>query len=210
MAQSENIINHLGDILVDMQLGLAPERLGNRDRWNAPQGLYRCRGEQGWVAVSVADDEAWRSLARAIGEPELGSDPRYADAAGRMARHDELDKLIEAWTVARTPAEAFHLLQAAGVPAGPLLGDEAFVHDPQIRARQWLQPLGSADVGTHLHPGFAFRGVPQVWRRGSPILGEDNEYVYKKLLGVSDADFERYRQTKILADDYLAPDGTPY
>jgi crotonobetainyl-CoA:carnitine CoA-transferase CaiB-like acyl-CoA transferase len=210
VAQSENIINHLGDILVDMQLGLAPERLGNRDRWNAPQGLYRCRGEQSWVAVSVADDEAWRALATAIGEPELGSDPRFAGATGRMARHDELDKLIEAWTTERTPAEAFHALQAAGVAAGPLLGDEAFVDDAQIRARQWLHPLHSADVGTHLHPGFAFRGVPQVWRRGSPVLGEDNEYIYKQLLGVSDADFERYRQMKMLADDYLAPDGTPY
>jgi crotonobetainyl-CoA:carnitine CoA-transferase CaiB-like acyl-CoA transferase len=210
LAQSENIINHLGDILVDLQLGVAPERLGNRDRWNAPQGLYRCRGEQAWVAISVGDDEAWRSLTKTIGQPELGSDPRFTGAAGRIANHDDLDKLIEAWTAERSPAEAFHARQDAGVAAGPLLGDEAFVRDPQVGERQWLQRLTSADVGTHLHPGFAFRGVPQVWRRGSPVLGEDNEYVYKKLLGVSDADFERYRQTKMLADDYLAPDGTPY
>jgi crotonobetainyl-CoA:carnitine CoA-transferase CaiB-like acyl-CoA transferase len=210
VAQSENIINHLGDILVDMQLGLAPERLGNRDRWKAPQGLYRCRGEQAWIAISVANDEAWRSLANAIGQPELGSDPRFADVPSRLAWHDELDKLIEAWSLERAPQEAFHVLQRAGVAAGPLLDDQAFVHDPQVVDRQWLQPLHSADVGTHLHPGLAFRGVPQVWRRGSPVLGEDNEYVYKELLGVSDSDFERYRKEQILADDYLAPDGTPY
>jgi crotonobetainyl-CoA:carnitine CoA-transferase CaiB-like acyl-CoA transferase len=210
LAQSENIINHLGDILLDRQLGLAPERLGNRDRWNAPQGLYRCQGDQAWIAISVHDDEAWRSLAEAIGLPELGSDPRYADAVSRTSAHDELDRLIGAWTEARTPDEAFASLQEAGVAAGPLLSDEAFVRDRQIMDRQWLQPLASADVGTHSHPGFAFRGVPQVWQRGAPVLGQDNEYVYKKLLGVSDADFERYRRTKMLADDYLAPDGTPY
>jgi crotonobetainyl-CoA:carnitine CoA-transferase CaiB-like acyl-CoA transferase len=210
LAQSENIINHLGDILVDLQLGLAPERLGNRDRWKAPQGLYRCRGEQAWIAVSVADDEAWRSMAAAMGRPDLGSDPRFAETGARLAAHDELDKLIEAWTAERSPDEAFQLLQEAGVAAGPLLGDEAFSRDPQILQREWLQPLHSADVGTHLHPGFAFRGVPQVWHRGSPVLGQDNDYVYKEILGVSDADLARYRQEKILADDYLAPDGTPY
>ena len=53
------------------------------------------------------------------------------------------------------------------------------------------------------------RGVPQAWRRGSPALGEDNAYVYKGILGVSDEDFERYREERILADDYLGPDGSP-
>jgi fatty acid desaturase len=70
--------------------------------------------------------------------------------------------------------------------------------------------LPSLDVGTHLHPGLPYRGVAQEWRRGSPVLGEDNEYVYKKILGVSDVDFERYREEKFLAEDYLDPHGEPY
>ena len=82
--------------------------------------------------------------------------------------------------------------------------------DPHVRDRGWLRPLTSLDVGTHLHPGHPYRGVPQAWRRGSPVLGEDNEYVYKDLLGVSDADFERYRKEKILAEDYLDSAGEPF
>src|SRR5208283_2256054 len=138
-----------------------------------------------------------------------GRDPRFADAAGRQAHHDELDVLIAAWTAEQTPMAAFHTLQRAGVAAGPLLDDQMFAADPHLRDREWQQPLQSLDVGTHLHPGLPYRGVPQAWRRGSPILGEDNEYVYKELLGVSDDQFERYREDKILAEDYLDPDGVP-
>ena len=85
-----------------------------------------------------------------------------------------------------------------------------FTEDPQIRDRAWLNPLRSADVGTHLHPGLAFAGIPQVWRRGSPTLGEDNEYVYRTILGVDEDQYERYGREQMLATDYLAPDGTPY
>jgi crotonobetainyl-CoA:carnitine CoA-transferase CaiB-like acyl-CoA transferase len=208
--QSENILNHLGDVLVDCQLGVEPRRWGNRDPWRAPQGVYRCRGEDRWLAVSVPDDETWRALAAAIGRADLGDDPALADLAGRQARHDELDAVVAAWAAAQDPLEAFHALQRAGVPAGPYLSDDMFAADPHLLARQWRQPLRSLDVGTHLHAGLPYRGVPQSWRRGSPVLGEDNEFVYKEILGVSDEDFERYRREQFLAEDYLDPRGEPY
>ncbi len=210
LSQSENVLNHLGDVFVDCQLGIEPERLGNRHPWRAPQGLYRCQLPEEWIALSVGDDQAWRNLARVIGRPELGTDPRFADAPSRRANHDELDALIEAWSASKSPLEAFHALQAAGVPAGPLLDDERFTGDPHLSARGWFRSLASDDVGEHLHPGLAFSGVPHVWERGSPTLGEDNEYVYKKLLGISDDDYRRYQQEHLLATDYLRPDGTPY
>jgi crotonobetainyl-CoA:carnitine CoA-transferase CaiB-like acyl-CoA transferase len=198
--QSENILNHLGDIFIDCQLGVEPRRWGNRDRWHAPQGLYRCRGEQEWLAISVTDDVAWRALAETIGRGDLARDPRFADLRGRQKHHDELDLIIGAWTAEQLPQQAFHDLQRAGVAAGPILEDEQFAEDPHFMERTWQRPLHSLDVGTHLHPGLPYHGVPQEWRRGSPVLGEDNEYVYKKVLGVSDAEYERYREEKILGE----------
>jgi crotonobetainyl-CoA:carnitine CoA-transferase CaiB-like acyl-CoA transferase len=79
-----------------------------------------------------------------------------------------------------------------------------------VRARCFMRPLQVRDVGTHPHPGQPYRGVPQAWRRGSPALGEDNEYVYKEILGVDDEEFARLGETRILADDYLDPSGNPY
>jgi len=209
-AQSENVLNHLGDVFVDCQLDVAPERWGNRDRWRAPQGLYRCHGQEQWLAISVGDDESWRALATVLGREELGHDPRFATAASRRANHDELDVMIGAWAGEQSLSEAFHQLQRAGVAAGPLLDDESFASDPQFNDRQWQRPLHSLDVGTHLHPGLPYRGVPQEWRRGSPVLGEDNEYVYKEVLGVSDEDFARYQEEKFLAEDYLDRLGEPF
>jgi crotonobetainyl-CoA:carnitine CoA-transferase CaiB-like acyl-CoA transferase len=210
MAQSENVLNHLGDVFVNCQLGVEPERMGNRHPWRAPQGLYRCRDGARWLAVSVGDDREWAGLVASMGRPELAADPRYADAAGRRAHHDELDALIGGWAAGQDVLDAFHRLQRAGVPAGPLLDDDLFVADPQLAYRGWQRPLESADVGTHLHPGLAFTGIPQAWRRGSPTLGQDDQYVYKEILGVSDEDFERYRDERFRAEDYLDPAGQPY
>ena len=208
-AQAENILNHLGDVFVDAQLGVEPVKHGNRHPWRAPQGLYPCQAE-GRLAVSVHDDDAWRALASVIGRPDLGADARLASLEGRRAHHDELDDAISTWSAARTSGEAFVELQSAGVAAGSVLDDAAFTRDPQVVAREWMQPLSSSDMGVHLHPGTPYRGVPQAWRRGSPVLGEDNEYVYKTLLGVKAEDYERYRAEKILADDYLDANGEPW
>jgi crotonobetainyl-CoA:carnitine CoA-transferase CaiB-like acyl-CoA transferase len=210
LSQSENVINHLGELFVDQQLGTEPVRLGNRDRWKAPQGLYRCKGENRWLALTVPNDEVWPSLANAIDRTDLAFDPALADLAGRQASHDRLDEAIGAWTSEHEAMDAFHRLQSSGVPSCPLFDDELLTTDPHFEQRGWFQPLTSLDVGTHPHPGLAFQGVPHVWRRGSPTLGEDNEYVYKGILGVSDEDYERYKREQVLAEDYLMADGTPY
>ncbi len=208
-AQSENVLNHLGDVFIAEQLGVPASRWGNRDRFRVPQGLYPCR-DGGVLALSVGDDGEWAALLDVMGANGARGDPRFADFASRRAHHDEIDKLVAEWTGGQDVDAAFHALQAAGVPAGPVVSDSMFFEDPHVRSRQWLRPLTTTDVGTHLHAGHPYRGVPQAWRRGSPSLGEDNEYVYKTILGVSDADYERYRRDLILAEDYLSPDGVPY
>jgi crotonobetainyl-CoA:carnitine CoA-transferase CaiB-like acyl-CoA transferase len=207
LAQMENALNHLGDIYVDCQLGIEPRRLGNRDPHQAPQGVYRCRGEHRWLAMTVTDDAAWTALLGVIGREELGTDPRFVHNADRYAYHDELDAIIGAWAVEQDVVEAFHLLQAAGIAASPLLDEELLAADPHVAARGWIRPMASRDVGTHQHIGHAFQGFPQAWSRGSPALGEDNEYVYKKLLGLDDDEYARLERANVIVDDYLDADG---
>ena len=78
--------------------------------------------------------------------------------------------------------DAFHTLQQAGVTAGPQFNEEMLADDPHVAAREWIRPMTSRDVGSYPHIGYAFQGVPQVWDRGAPVLGEDNDYVFRKVL----------------------------
>ena len=203
LAQMENALNHLGDIFVDCQRGIEPRRLGNRDPLCAPQGIYPCRGPRRWIGITVAGDDQWATLATLIGKPELATEPKYATSAGRFEHQDELDELISTWTSTQDLMEAFHGLQAAGIAAGPQLDNELLASDPHVKARGWLRPLTTTETGTHLHIGYPFRGVPQAWRRGSPSLGEDNEYIYRKVLGLTDEEYERLVDAKVIVNDYL-------
>jgi crotonobetainyl-CoA:carnitine CoA-transferase CaiB-like acyl-CoA transferase len=209
LAQMENVLAHLGDVYVDLQLGVEPQRLGNRDRSMAPQGVYRCRGEHRWLAVTVADDAAWRALATVLGPPELATDRRFLTAAERQAHGDDLDELLREWASEQDAVEAFHTLQAAGVAAAPLLDDDLLAVDPNVAARGWIRPMPSTDVGTYRHIGHAFTGLPQAWDRGSPVLGEDNEYVFTKLLGLDDDTYQRLEAARVIVADYLDVNGNP-
>jgi len=209
LAQIENVLNQLGDAFVEVQLGGEPERTGNRDPERAPQGVYPCRGEERWLAISVRDDDEWRALARTIGRDDLLADERLSTAAGRYAHHDELDRALRDWTTGQDVMAAFHALQRAGVTAGPQFDEEMLATDPHVGARGWIRDLESRDVGTYPHVGHAFQGVPQRWDRGAPVLGEDNDYVYRDVIGLDDEEYRQLVEAKVIVEDYLDPDMNP-
>ena len=214
LAQSENVINHLGDMFVDCQLGVEPETAratgtgGGRPRacTAAPVenrlarhlGRRRRRNGAGSGPGHRPPRARHRPPFRRRSRPRRAQ-PRRAGRGDRR-RGRPRSRCSTSFTPSRT--------RASGRPAARRRSSCRPI--PNYRRDGWLRPLVSDDVGTHLHPGLAFVGIPQVWRRGSPTLGQDNEYVYKDLLGASDEEFDRYRQDNMLATDYLAPDGTPY
>lgn len=209
LAQSENVLAELGDVFVDLQLGEEPRRYGNRDKRRAPQGLYPCADGR-LLALTVTDDEAWQGLTSVMGRADLAKEERLAEVAGRQAAHDELDEAIAAWTATLDAAQAFHRLQRAGVAAAPVLDEATFAADPQVVARQWIRPLSARDVGTFGHLGQPYRGLPLVWERGAPALGQDNQYVFEEILGLSEAEYQRLVAEGVAVEDYLDRDGRPY
>ncbi len=206
LAQLENVIGHLGDAMVDQQLGATPERLGNNDPSWAPQGIYQCRGQFRWLAISVTDDDAWTAAARIIGGDTLARDERFLKSEDRLARRAELDELLSSWAAGQNVVTAFHELQGVGVAASPVLVDELLATDPNVAQRGWLRPLSSGDVGEYVHTSHALAGIPQAWDRGAPLLGEDNRYVYQGILGLDDEAYERLVDQRIAVEDYLDAD----
>jgi crotonobetainyl-CoA:carnitine CoA-transferase CaiB-like acyl-CoA transferase len=207
IASAENFATYLGDFIVDYVMnGTEPELEGNRHRVLAPQGTYPCRGEDRWITISVADDEEWLALCRTIGRDEMTRDRRFATLEARRENHDALDAEIASWTGQQDATEAMNLLQGAGVAAGAVINEVDAYADPHLADRGFWEPLEHPEIegGPRLHTGSLWKAerTPRRHGRAAPRLGEDNEYVYKELLGFSDGKYTEFEETGHIGMDY--------
>ena len=211
VAQAENLLNYLGEYLIDASLTGQPHRChGNRHPHRAPQGAYPCVGDDRWVALSVADDDQWAALVDALGRPAWATDPALATEDGRRRHHDELDGHLAAWTADRATDDVVAICRSAGVAAAPVLDEAGLFADPQLVARRWFRTNGCDDVPDISFPGHQWRwdGPPLRWDRLN-MMGRDNDRVYRELLGKSDAELAALAAERHLADGYLDGDGNP-
>lgn len=212
-AQAENMMNHYGEALLDYSAnGNIQRTLGNRHP-TAIQGCYRCRGIERWVNITIHNDEEWQSFCRAIGNPDWAKAEKFSDVLSRYQNHDELDKRIEEWTIQHDHYEVFHLLQREGVPAGPATDERDTYNDPHLKERRFFAEITHPETGpppdygpkTHLYPGMAWKmsKTPGNIRKPPCCLGEDNEYVYKHILKVSDEEYDELVREQHIGGDYL-------
>ncbi|UXA07280.1 CoA transferase [Mycobacterium sp. SMC-2] len=178
----EAALNVAAEMLVEYSRnGIEMRRNGNRGPGANPQGVYRCRGDDDWVALAAMDDAARASLARLLGQP----DPRAGDW---RERPDEIDKLISDWTARQPVAEVVDALRAAGVAAAPVTPAPALLRDPQLHARGFWETVDHPVAGSFLCTGmpFAFLGRPRRWiRRAPPLYGQHTDEILTGLLGHS-------------------------
>lgn len=147
----------------------------------APQGIYPCAsadtGEERWCAISVADNQMFAALCRAMDQPALARDSRFADGAARVSNGPLLDSAIAHWT-ATLPAEAVVLrLQSAGVAASVVATPRDLLEcDKQLAARGFWQRLDHPVMGRSVYHGIAahFSRTPTEYRSPAPLLGQNN------------------------------------
>ena len=188
LRQLESTINFLGPALLEHEAnGAEPARTGSRSRHLAPQGVYRCAGHDQWCALTVASNDEWAALSRLIGRGAWADDDRFADAPRRMARHDEIDEAIVAWTTQRGPHEAAEALQAVGVAAsavqhaGQLIDD-----DPQMASRGFYRRFPDGGV-VESAPFIMSDAEPHFPSASAPEYGEGTRYILSNVLGLDDA-----------------------
>jgi benzylsuccinate CoA-transferase BbsF subunit len=188
----------IGDILLDYTMNRRiQERRGNRDYTMAPHNCYRCREENSFVSIAVATEEEWGALCRAMGEPELAADTRFADSLSRWENQEELDPIVESWTLQHTDYEVMEVLQKAGVAAVPSMSSSELFSDPHLRERgfihsldysdyQWLPDTPKPASDDILHFGMPWRlhSCPDAVNSRAPYYGEHNQHVFGKLLGM--------------------------
>ncbi len=200
-AQIEASLHFLAPELMEHQrTGARITRIGNRSRHFAPQGMYPCAGEDRWCAIGVDTDAQWRALCRALGRDDWARDAALATAAGRLARHDELDAGISAWTSARTPLEAAEALQASGVPAGMAQRASDLLQDPQYAQRGFYRWYDHPEMGRIPYAGhqFRIRGYDSGPRGPAPTLGQHLFEVLSGALGMSEEEIADAVATGVL------------
>ncbi|MCU1504558.1 MAG: Caib/baif family protein [Ilumatobacteraceae bacterium] len=213
LSMLESFVAIGGDaVLVASASGRVPQRRGNRSEQWAPQGVYRCAGDDEWIALTIRSRQEWHSLVELLGAPPL-TDARFGEPAVRMLEHPYLDHHISAWTAQRTKWEAWHALRDRGVAAMPVLNNADLVHDPQLASRGFMVEWDQPGAGRRQYPGMPIRFDPPFDHEMLPAapLGGDNRSVLRDVLGYTDATIDALERDGVIATrpDVRARRGAP-
>ena len=204
LSQFETISSLVGPALLDISAnGTRLGPLGNRSQEApaAPHGIYRCRGDDRWCAISVFTEDEWHALCRVLGNPAWTRWERFASLDARLNNQDELDRHIEAWTAQHPPHDVMRLLQEAGVAAGVVANGADLDRDPQLQAGGYWAALSSPEEGRAVLDGtpITLSATPGGVRAPGPLLGEHTEAVLGSLLGYSEERIAQLKAARVVA-----------
>jgi crotonobetainyl-CoA:carnitine CoA-transferase CaiB-like acyl-CoA transferase len=200
LSQMESMIALLPEGVMDFAMNRTqPPRRGNRDPHMAPHGVFRCRGDQRWVAIAVRDEPEWKRFAQAISMPALGDEMRFHDLRSRKANEGALEEIITTWTTERSDTEVVQLLQSYGIPAASTFNSRDLAEDPHLQQLGLFVELEHPEVGRQMHIGMPWRmsGTPTKVEKAAPCLGEDTDSVMQ-LLGYSKEEVAELRKALVL------------
>ena len=193
-SQQESIMQLVGPAFMDYVMNdRAGTPMGNRHPTNAgaPHGVFSCQGDDRWISIAVMTGEEWQGLRDAMGDPQWAQSDDYASAAGRVANIDALHEQLAAWVAGFDDRELSELLQQHGVAAAPVLCIGDLLDDPHFKSRgtyvEVTHPLGFKET---IYGSYVKSNKFEAAVRPGPMIGQDNDYVFKELLGLPD---DRYR-----------------
>jgi crotonobetainyl-CoA:carnitine CoA-transferase CaiB-like acyl-CoA transferase len=199
LSQFECSAAMIGPLLLSSALdGKIPRRTGNRSDQYAPQGVYPCAGTDNWCALSVENAVQWTALANLIGRPSWTADPRFASAADRMERHDEIDEAISAWTKQLPKEDVEQRVRAAGIGAARVrrIDDAVDSADASVVFANMIEPRVGSMLTTRLPFTLSFVDLPAP--RSAPGLGEHSREVLRDWLDCSAGEIEELERHQAL------------
>ncbi|MFQ5417915.1 MAG: CaiB/BaiF CoA transferase family protein, partial [Myxococcota bacterium] len=194
-SQQEAVMQMVGPAFMDYQLnGRVAGPMGNAHPLGAaaPHGVFPCAGDDRWISLAVSSEDAWRGLVKVLGAPEWAAAPEFASREQRVANASALYERLAAWTAGFDESDLVTRLQDAGVAAAPVLGVADLLGNAHFRARGTFvevdHPQGFRETiyGAYVKTS---RTEPRVCP--GPAIGQDNDYVFRELLGLDEA---RYRE----------------
>ncbi len=175
-----------------------PKRMGSQHELVSPCGSFK--GPQGYIVVLVLDRQ-WPAMARAMGQPELIEDPRFATMRDRAKNRFELAALVEKWMQAQPSDEAvLKNLEEHRVAAAPVMTVVDTVSHPHYKARNMIRKVPDRILGEVMIPGFPlkFSAFPEELNLQAPLLGEHGGEILREQLGMSESEVAKLRSAGIL------------
>ncbi len=194
------VVKSLMDYIMN---GRDSTRKSNTHPTMSPHGVYRCRGDDDWIAIAIRSDEEWRRFCDAVGQPEAASDDRFVDILARLRHREELDTLVESWTCSWERHDLVRCLQRASVPAAPVNASPDVLADPIFKKEGSFLLIEREHVGLHPYPGVIARlsRTPGAIRKPAPTLGEDNDFLFGELLGLSEDEVNQLEDDGIIGQE---------
>ena len=189
----------VGDSLFAYSLtGQVPAPDGNFHPEMAPHGAYPCAGTE-WLSIAVASDTEWQALCRILG-PDLAADARFTTLASRIANRHALDEALGRVTCRHAAAPLAERLRQSGVPAFRCQSSLDLCSDEHLWGRGGFRMVSDHRTGSRPIIGPSWRMQPDEAKveRGAPLLGEDNAYVYREVLGLSQAELDDLTARKVI------------
>jgi len=199
IAAREVASTFIGEALLMSAAGIEPQRMGNDHQRMAPHGVYPAQGEDHWLSIAVATDAEWQALCGVIGQPDLAG--RFPNEAARHGNRNEIDAAITAWTRTLEQNAAAAILQKAGVPAHASWTTPEIAADEHLRARRAIVEVAEPDGKIRAAVGVPMRlskGAEIGIHRGTPKLGEHEDYVYGELLGMGSAERKALEDAEVI------------
>ena len=200
-----------GPSLLDYQSnGRLPRRIGNRDPNAAPHGVYQCLGQDRWCAIAVKTDMQWEAFCNVIGIPEWCRDQEFVSLESRLTNQDRLDQLVSDWASTQEAEDTMIRMQEAGVPASIVSQGKDLYESEHLKARAFYRstPFYLAE---RERPAYEWDGKEGIAAANPPKLsespmdygdysniGEDNDYVFKEILGLSQTEIDRLTESQSL------------
>jgi crotonobetainyl-CoA:carnitine CoA-transferase CaiB-like acyl-CoA transferase len=195
----ETVLNVTAAQTIEFEVfGRIMERRGNRGHPNVIQNVFRCAGDDDWVALTVRTDEEWQSLVAVMGEPSWADG--ISTAEQRRDRAEDIDRDVQEWFATQT-LEVVDRLADAGVPVAAVGSPSLVTENPQLRHRGFLEELDHPRTGPGWYPCPPFArlaGTSRWLLRPPPTLGEHNTEVLGPLCGLIDSDLKQLAENDVI------------
>jgi crotonobetainyl-CoA:carnitine CoA-transferase CaiB-like acyl-CoA transferase len=206
LSQRELTINLIGEHLLQSQIDMeAPKILGNHHKIFAPQGVYKCKGDDEWISITISTDLEWITFCKIMDKEVISQKEEYKTSINRQKFYVEIDKIINEWTTTKFKYQVMVLLQQANIRAGFVSKGREVIEDPQLNYLEFWDNVNHPKAGK-------YKQVTTPWnfsrlRRNSTLpahdLGQDNQQVFQNFLGVDNNRYKYLEDSNIIGNNPL-------